>query len=554
MKKLPWLFNLLLISVLTISGMLTSCSGKEEVDTLVFNATIYTVDESFSTAAAMAIREGKLVAMGNTASLLKKFDAKNKIDAGGKFIYPGFIDAHGHFTGYALDAWKINLTGTHSFEEVIQKVVEGSKSVHGEWVYGRGWDQNDWPDKQYPDKRLLDSLFPDRPVLLKRVDGHAALVNEVALQRAGIDEHFTIASGEVLLKNGKPTGMLIDKAMEYVDALIPRPSEAESMQYILDMQRVCLSVGLTGVHDCGISMHEFQWLEKLNHNQALKLKLYVLMSDSLPYYDDWLKRGMYKTPALTMGGFKLYGDGALGSRGACLKHPYHDRAGWNGFLLSNPEHFERIAQRLIKSPFQLCTHAIGDSANRHLLKTYAAVLKGKNDRRWRIEHAQVVDEKDMHYFSDYSIIPSVQPTHATSDMYWAEDRLGAQRMPCAYAYQPLLQTNGWMPLGTDFPVEDMNPRYTFYAAVFRKDAKGFPEGGFQVEHALSREQALRGMTIWAAKAGFQEKERGSLEVGKAADFILYDTDLMRCQPQDVLKAKVLSTYVDGVQVYSATAN
>lgn len=554
MKKLLEKWYSFLLTGILMTGLLASCSKKEPVDTLVYNATIYTVDSSFSTAEAMAIHHGKIVAVGTTDDLFKAYDAKERINANKQFVYPGFIDAHGHFTGYALDAWKVDLTGTHSFEEVMQKVQEAGPTIHTEWLYGRGWDQNDWTEKQYPDKRLLDSLFPNRPVLLKRVDGHAALVNQAALQRAGIDEHFKIASGEVVLKDGKPTGILIDKAMEYVDALIPKPEGKEAMKYILDMQRVCLSVGLTGVHDCGISLHEFEWLEKLNKDDDLKLKLYVLMSDSLPYYDYWMKRGPYHTPALTMGGFKLYGDGALGSRGACLKHAYHDREGWNGFLLSEHAYFEKIAHQLIGSPFQMCTHAIGDSTNQHILKTYAAVLKGKNDRRWRIEHAQVMDKSDMHYFSDFSIIPSVQPTHATSDMYWAPNRLGAHRMQYAYAYQPLLQTNGWLPLGTDFPVEDMNPRNTFYAAVFRKDAKGFPEGGFQTEHALSRMDALRGMTIWAAKAAFQEKVRGSLEVGKAADFILYDTDLMHCKPEDVLKARVISTYIDGVEVYNASGS
>lgn len=539
------------MAALLLTGLLSACAQKERVDMLLHNAQIYTVDSAFTVVEALAVHDGKIVATGSSEALLQQYVATELIDANKQFIYPGFIDAHGHFTGYALDAWKIDLTGTRSFEDVIQKLVAGSASVQTEWLYGRGWDHQDWEEKQFPDKHLLDSLFPNRPVLLKRVDGHAALVNEAALQRAGIDEHFTIASGEVILKNGKPTGMLIDKAMEYVDAMIPRPQTNEALPYILDMQRLCLSVGLTGVHDCGISMHEFEMLETLNKDSLLKIKLYVLMSDSMPYYEYWSSRGLYKTPALTMGGFKLYGDGALGSRGACLLHPYHDRAGWNGFLLSAPAHFEDIAARLIQTPFQLCTHAIGDSANRHILHTYAAVLKGKNNRRWRIEHAQVIDSTDIHYFADYSIIPSVQPTHATSDMLWAQDRLGKQRMRYAYAYQPLLQTNGWMPLGTDFPVEDMNPRYTFYASVFRKDARGFPEAGFQPAHALTREEALRGMTIWAARAGFQEQERGSLEVGKSADWVILNTDLMQCAPAEVLQATVLATYINGVRVYGA---
>lgn len=543
-----------IICLLAFISIIASCKSKQRVDKIIYNAKIYTVDSAFSIAEAMAIHEGKIVAVGSSNDLFEQYDAVEKEDVQQQFIYPGFIDAHGHFTGYALDALKIDLTGTQSFEEVISIVQQKSATTRSTWIYGRGWDQNDWPEKEYPNKSILDSLFPQRPVLLKRVDGHAALVNQAALDIAGIDENFTITSGEVLLKNGKPTGLLIDKAMEHVDAMIPKAEENDALQYILDMQRTCLSVGLTGVHDCGISQHEFSMLEKLNNQHELKIKLFVLMSDSLPYYDAWLKRGIYKSPALTMGGFKLYGDGALGSRGACLKHSYTDRNGWNGFLLSDPKHFENIAKRLVESPFQMCTHAIGDSANYHILKTYATVLKGKNNRRWRIEHAQVMDEKDMHYFRDYSIIPSVQPTHATSDMYWAEARIGAMRLKYAYAYQSLLQTNGWMPLGTDFPVEDMNPLKTFYAAVFRKDAKGFPANGFQMHEALSRIDALRGMTIWAAKAAFQENKKGSIESGKAADFVISNTDLMQCKPEDVLNAKIIATYIDGVKVFDAMTN
>ena len=279
------------------------------------------------------------------------------------------------------------------------------------------------------------------------------------------------------------------------------------------------------------------------------MKIFALLSDSIQYYDTWIKKGPYITDRLHVGGFKLYADGALGSRGACLLDNYTDKPKWKGFLLSDKKHFQEIANKLIHAEFQLCTHAIGDSGNREVLSIYAAVLKGKNDKRWRIEHAQVVDGNDLKFFRDNNIIPSVQPTHATSDMYWAEARLGPNRISSAYAYQTLLKQNGWMPLGTDFPVEDISPFKTFYAAVFRRDGKGFPANGFQKEHALSREQAIRGMTIWAAKAAFEEKEKGSLEVGKAADFILLDKDLMKCKEEDVLNTKVLSTYINGERVY-----
>jgi predicted amidohydrolase YtcJ len=279
------------------------------------------------------------------------------------------------------------------------------------------------------------------------------------------------------------------------------------------------------------------------------MKIFALLSDSAQYYDRWIKKGPYVTDRLHVGGFKLYADGALGSRGACLLENYSDKKDWKGFLLSDEKHFTNIAALLVNTNFQLCTHAIGDSGNRTILKIYANALKGKNDKRWRIEHAQVLNEYDFHYFADNNIIPSVQPTHATSDMYWAETRLGASRIKFAYAYQQLLKENGWMPLGTDFPVEYISPFKTFLAAVSRTDAKGYPKNGFQKENGLSREQTIRGMTIWAAKSAFEENEKGSLEVGKAADFIILDTDLMGCETGAILRAKVISTFVNGEKVY-----
>ncbi len=281
----------------------------------------------------------------------------------------------------------------------------------------------------------------------------------------------------------------------------------------------------------------------------LKIKLFALLSDDSTYYDKWIKKGIYKTPRLKVGGFKVYTDGSLGSRGACLLDPYHDQENWNGFLLTNVKRLNRIAKRLAATDFQLCSHAIGDSANRQILKIYASALKGKNGKRWRVEHAQVVNEKDFSYFKDYNIIPSVQPTHATSDMYWVVDRLGESRMKYAYAYKTLLDTVGIIALGTDFPVEDISPLKTFYAAVERKDSDGFPQNGFQKENALSRENALKGMTIWAACAAFEEYEKGSIEVEKSADFIVLNNDIITCDPELILKTKVLYTYIDGEKVY-----
>jgi predicted amidohydrolase YtcJ len=310
-------------------------------------------------------------------------------------------------------------------------------------------------------------------------------------------------------------------------------------------------MGLTSITDCGLNNEVVMQIDSLQKAGKLAMRLNVMLSDQDDNLAIWLKRGPYTTDRLRVGSFKVYADGALGSRGACLLHAYSDQPGWNGFLLRSPAHYDSVAALLIQSGFQMCTHAIGDSANRAMLNIYGKYLKGTTDKRWRIEHAQIVHPSDFNLFGAAGIIPSVQPTHATSDMYWAGERLGAERLKGGYAFQQLLQQNGWIPLGTDFPVEDISPYKTFLASVFRTDAKGYPEGGFQFENALTREQTIRGMTIWAAKAGFQEKEIGSLEPGKKADFILLSADLMKIPASEILLTNVRATYLGGKCVYKA---
>lgn len=532
-----------------MSLLLFSCAPKSRVDLILHHAVIYTVDSSFSIAEAMAIQDGKIVAIGKNDSILKNFSSDSILDVKGKAVYPGFIDAHCHFTGYATDSWKCDLVGTNSFEEVIKKIIVYSKTAPMQWIYGHGWDQNDWEDKSFPDKKRVDSLFPDRPVFLKRIDGHAALANQKAIDIAGINLSTIVTGGSIEKVNGKLTGIFIDNAMDLVEKNIPPISDSLAKKYFLQLQQECFSLGLTGVHDCGVSEHTIQLVDDVQKEGLLKMKVFALLSDSADYYPRWIKKGPYKTERLHVGGFKLYADGALGSRGACLLKEYSDKPKWKGFLLKTKLHFDEVAHQLINTPFQMCTHAIGDSGNREILSVYATTLKGKNDKRWRIEHAQVVDENDFKIFGEYNIVPSVQPTHATSDMYWAGNRLGSERIKNAYAYQKLLQQNGWMPLGTDFPVEYISPFKTFFAAVVRQDANAYPKNGFQMENALTREQTLRGMTIWAAKAAFEEKEKGSLEIGKAADFIILDQDLMKCNSDKILKNKVERTYINGERVY-----
>jgi predicted amidohydrolase YtcJ len=529
--------------------LLASCSAKKKADLLVYNATIYTVDSSFSTAEAMAIADGKILATGKMADLEKEYEAKEKLDASGKFIYPGFIDAHAHFTGYGLSLQTVNLMGTSSWEEVIEKTKTFAAENPEGWITGRGWDQNDWAEKNFPSNQELNELFPDRPVLLRRVDGHAAIANQKALDLAGIKAGDTLTGGEIEEMEGTLTGLLIDNAVRLVAAKVPDATDEQFKKALQAAEKNCFAVGLTTIDDCGLGFGSVDKIKALQDNGDLKMRLYVMLSDDKKNYDYLEKQGIIKTDRLNVRSIKVYADGALGSRGACLLHPYTDKPGWSGFLLSSPAHFDSVANYISQKGWQMCTHAIGDSGNRTMLNIYAKYLKGKNDLRWRIEHSQVVNQNDFNLFGANSIIPSVQPTHATSDMYWAGDRVGAERVKGAYAYKQLLQQNGWLPLGTDFPVEDISPFKTFYAAAIRKDAKGWPAEGYQMENVLSREETLRGMTIWAAKSNFEEKEKGSLEKGKFADFIILDTDIMKEAPEKLLSVKVIKTFLGGGMVY-----
>jgi predicted amidohydrolase YtcJ len=530
--------------------LLAACKQKEyNADTLVKNALVYTVDSTFSTANAFVISNGKIIAVGNVDTLEQKYLAKETIDAGGKAVYPGFIDAHAHFYEYGLGLQEVKLVGSKSWQAVVDTVSSYARKNTEGWIIGNGWDQNIWAVKQFPNKAKLDSLFPVRPVILSRIDGHAAIANQAALNIAGIKPGQTIIGGQIETINGKLTGILVDNAVGIVTRKIPEPTEQVVQAALLDAQRNCFAVGLTTVDDCGLPYTMVSTIASLQHKGDLKMRMYLMLADKEENYEYLFKRGAYKTPSLNVRAFKVYADGALGSRGACLLKPYSDKPGWNGFLLSSKAHFEEVAKKIAANGFQMCTHAIGDSANRVILKVYADALKGKNDKRWRIEHSQIVSPQDVKYFGEYSIIPSVQPTHATSDMAWAISRLGRERLKSGYAYKDLMKQNGWIPLGTDFPVENINPMYTFYAAVVRKDLKGSPATGFQMNNALSRTEALRGMTIWAAKANFEEKEKGSIEVGKYADFVILDKDIMKVDGSELPNVKVVKTYINGVKVY-----
>ena len=532
-------------------SLFTSCVKKEQADLIVYNAVVYTVNNSFDTVEAFAVKNGKILATGSSKDIQTKYQAKDEINAEGKSVYPGFIDAHAHFFGYGQSLQAADLRDTKSWEEILDRLAVFAKTHPDGWLIGNGWDQNDWENKAFPTNEKLTELFPNRPVLLNRIDGHAAVVNQKAFDAAGIKGGQKLIGGDMLTQNGKLTGVLIDNAVGLVDSKIPSPDGKLAEKIFTDAQTNCFAAGLTTIDDCGLPFQAVDFIEKLQKENKLKMRLYVMLSDAPQNYDYLFKRGAIKTDRLNVRSFKVYADGALGSRGACLLHPYSDMPNKSGFLLSTQKHFEEVAEKIAAHHFQMCTHAIGDSANRVMLNIYNKVLKGKNDKRWRIEHAQVVNSNDFNLFGKANVIPSVQPTHATSDMYWAGQRLGASRVKDAYAYKQLLKQNGWIPLGTDFPVENINPLLTFYAATVRADAKGFPEGGFQIENALTPQEALRGMTIWAAKANFEENEKGSLEIGKFADFVILDHDILKATPQNILNTKVLKTYLNGEKVYDA---
>jgi len=540
----------LLIIPLYLFTMISCAPPKEQVDLVVHNAKVYTVDSTFSVGQAFAVRDGKFVAVGTGEDILAKYTAKQSVNAEGKPVYPGFYDAHCHFFGYGMNLiTRADLVGTTSFEEVIDRLKKHHEQYPAEWIEGRGWDQNDWQVKEFPTKDMLDKVFPDIPVYLIRVDGHACLINSEALKRAGIDAGTRVEGGEIMMKDGQPTGVLLDNAMDLVSDIIPKVDEKSEREALLEAQENCFAVGLTSVADAGLGLDTVLLIDRMQKEGSLKMRVYAMLTPTAENLSHFVEHGPYKTERLTVRSIKLYADGALGSRGAKMIEPYTDDPGNTGLYMHPESYYMDFCMEAYNNGYQVNTHAIGDAGNRFVLDIYGQLLPEGNDLRWRIEHAQVIDPADFDRFGRYGIIPSVQPTHATSDMYWAEERLGPERIKGAYAYKQLLDENGWIPLGTDFPVEDINPMLTFSAAVARRDKSGGPEGGFQTENALSLEEALKGITLWAAMAGFEEGKKGSIEAGKYADFVIMDRDIMDINIDEVPGASVIATFVGGEKVY-----
>jgi predicted amidohydrolase YtcJ len=538
MRKITFVFVLLILA----------CnSPKEKVDLIVYNANVYTVDNNFSKAEAFAVKNGRFLEIGTSATIRNKYNAPENYDLNGKTVLPGLIDAHCHFYQLGLNKQKVDLIGTGSFEEVIDRIIAFQNDKKMSFILGRGWDQNDWEDKTFPSRDKLDSLYPDTPVAIERVDGHAYLVNKKALEMAGITVDTEVSGGEIEKKDGKLTGILIDNPMAMVDAVMPEVDKNTQIAALMNAQKECFSYGLTTVNDAGLSKEIIALIDSLQQAGTLNIRIYAMVSNYPENLNHFLSKGIIKTDKLNVRSVKVYGDGALGSRGAALKTEYSDKPGHFGAMITPVSEIGALAERIAATDYQMNTHAIGDSANIVVLKAYQAVLKDKNDRRWKVEHAQVVDAKDFDYFNE-NILPSVQPTHATSDMYWAEDRLGHERIKGAYAFKTLLKKAGKIALGTDFPVERVSPFLTFYAAVARKDLENYPEGGFLPEEKLNREETLKGMTIWAAYSNFEENEKGTIEKNKFADFVILDKDIMKIPENEIPETKVLDTYLSGKKV------
>ncbi|MBK1439271.1 amidohydrolase [Parapedobacter sp. ISTM3] len=541
--------NTFILFLAAATAVISSCDGVKQADLIVHNAVVYTVDSSFATAEAFAVRNGEFIAVGTNDEIRSAYKAKETIDAQGLPVYPGFYDAHAHFFGYAETLGQVDLTGASSFDEIIDR-LKTFRASHPEasWLRGRGWDQNRWETKAFPDRSKLDEAFPDVPVYLVRIDGHAAVANGKALELAGITGPTVVEGGLVEEKNGRLTGILVDNAMKLLAAAIPEPSTQELIQLLQEAEANCVAVGLTTVSDAGLDRRTIVFLDSLYKNGLLRIRNNAMISLTEENLSHYLAEGPYVSERLMAHTFKILADGALGSRGACLLRPYADAA-TTGFLLFSPQTIDSAIARIVDSKFQVATHAIGDSTNRLILDIYGKYLKGKNNRRWRIEHAQIVAPDDFDKFGKYSVIPSVQPTHATSDMYWAADRIGSARIKGAYAYKQLLDETGRLALGSDFPVESINPIWGFHAAVARTDASGYPAGGFQPENAINREAALRGMTTWAAYTAFEEDTRGSIEVGKKADFVRLEKDIMTVPVAELRDITVLQTVIAGEIVY-----
>jgi predicted amidohydrolase YtcJ len=541
--------------------VLLGAQQQRPADLIITNARVYTADDAKPRASALAVTNGRWSYVGEDAGVHALHGPNTRvIDARGQTIIPGMADSHGHIAGLGQALEAVDLVGTESYDEVIARVVERAKTLpKGTWVTGRGWDQNDWPNQSFPSHEALSRAVPDHPVYLTRVDGHASLVNAAAIRAAGLTSATKDPSGGRIERDarGAPTGVLVDRAMDLVSSRIPASTNADVKRRVKLALQEANRWGLVSVHDAGTSAQTLATYEELGREDSLTLRVYVMLANSAPT----LSREFAKGPRsglydgkLWVRAVKLVADGALGSRGAALLAPYSDEPSHSGLVLTSPESLLEITRRAIQAGFQVNTHAIGDRANRDVLDVYEKAFSGLRDTdlRFRVEHAQILTPADIPRFAQLKVIPSMQASHQTSDMYWAEKRVGPERIQGAYAWRSLLNTGVIIPNGSDFPVEAVNPLISFHSSVSRQDAKNWPPGGWYPQQVMTRDEALKSMTIWPAIASFMEKDYGSITAGKVADFVVLDRDIMSVPPEQILGATVVSTWLGGRAVYDAS--
>ena len=556
------MYKWIIFGILALTGIITmACSNKKQADLVIIGGKVATVDDDFSITEAVAIQDEKIIFVGANEEAKKYIGSKTKvIELRGELVLPGLIDSHGHLTGYGKSLEHIDLVGTNSYQEVIDLVKDQVKLVEsGEWILGRGWDQNDWEIKEFPQHQALSNLTPNNPVVLSRIDGHAILVNQKALEIAEINKSTSDPVGGKIIRdsNGLLSGIFIDNAEKLITDYVPKYSTEKILSIITNAANRCAELGLTGVGDAGIPISRINDFKFLIDNNKMPIRINAMLTDTVVSdmfgFLQKYKIDSYGNDFLRVKSIKLYADGALGSRGAALLEPYSDDPENIGLIVTDNSHMLEVCKAALESDFQVCTHAIGDKAIRTMLDVYEEALQENPnaDHRFRIEHSQIVNLSDVSRYADLGVIPAMQPTHAVSDMPWTEDRIGAERVKGAYAFRSFLNEGITIPCGSDFPVETNNPLIGIYHAITRQDENENPKGGWLPEQKMTIEEAIKGYTIWAAYAAFQEDILGSIEVGKYADFTILDKDILAIEPVEILNTRPIYTIVGGEIQYQA---
>jgi hypothetical protein len=544
----------LFVAAVALAAFAGPSYSEDSADLILKHGVFYPVQPPSRIEGSLAVRGGRIVYLGPEAGAKALAGPKTRVvDLEGRAVTPGLIDAHSHLMGLGEALEEVDLTGAPTYEEVIRRVKAAARELPaGAWVRGRGWDQNRWPGKQFPTHEALSAALPDHPVWLSRVDGHASLVNARALAILGLGKATADPTGGRLLRDasGAPTGVLVDRAMDL--GHLPDPGPADLDRRLLRAARHCVALGLTTVTDMGIGQADYESYQRLRRAGQLPLRAALFLTDDAALLGRWFARGPEIDPEarLTVRGVKMYADGALGSRGAALLAPYSDDPGNTGLLTSTEAHMEEVARQALAHGFQVGIHAIGDRGGHLALDAMEKALGGpKPEARFRLEHAQVLTLDDIARLGRLGIVASMQPTHATSDMPWAGDRLGPARLAGAYAWRKILKAGGRLALGSDFPVESADPRFGLYAAVTRQDLSGQPPGGWLPGERLTRDEALAGFTADAAWSLFLDREVGTLEVGKRADLVVFGRDPMRGSERGIADAPIDMTVVDGRVVF-----